>query len=393
MKIVCKFLVFISFTAITCACARRHAAAGDDRQSLYEPEYASGFALHSCGEGAVLTVRNPWQGAQGVEIEYYLDPTGEGAPDGFAGTVISVPLKRVVCMSSSYVAFIDALGGTEIVKGVSGADFISNAQIREGYASGMVKDVGYDTNLDYEAIAVLRPDVVMIYGVAGENAAISGKLGEMGIKTMYIGDYTEQSPLGKAEWLIAFGELLGKREKAEEFFAGVRDSYTATLEKVEQIYTQHVMLSSSGRIRNTRVMLNAPWRDVWFVPGDRSYMVRLINDAGGEYVCAGEDTDVSRPISTETAFVYASKADAWLNPGGQANTLAELKALDARFADVPSVRKGRVFNCNRRRTSAGGSDFWESGAVRPDLVLLDIASLLHPGHFPDHELYYYEVLE
>ena len=30
-------------------------------------------------------------------------------------------------------------------------------------------------------------------------------------------------------------------------------------------------------------MLNAPWQDSWFVPGDRSYMVRLLEDAGGNY--------------------------------------------------------------------------------------------------------------
>ena len=52
-----------------------------------------------------------------------------------------------------------------------------------------------------------------------------------------------------------------------------------------------------------------------------------------------------------------------------------------------------VFNNNRRQTPAGGSDFWESGVVRPDLVLRDLNAILRPETAGTAELHYYKRLE
>lgn len=383
LKIILPLLCSV-FLFVSCGGAKR--APSGDTDAVYTPEYAEGFEITACGGGSVITVRNPWQGAEDVAMFYYLDPDGKGAPGEFAGTTIRVPVQRVVCMSSTYIAFIDALDGTAAVKGVSGADYISNETVRKGYADGTVRDVGFDSNLNYEAVAAINPDVVLIYGVGGENTQLTGKLAEMGVRTMYIGDYAEESPLGKAEWIVAFGELLGKREAAEEIFDRVRDDYEATRSEVAEYMSQRGSEPSS-------VMFNAPWRDVWIVPGGRSYMVRLVEDAGGVSACGEKESAVSRPVSSETAFVYASRANVWLNPGSNINTLADLRTLDPRFASVPALRDGQVYNSTRRRTPAGGSDFWETGAVRPDIVLRDLAAILHPDLDPGYEPYFYERLK
>ena len=44
------------------------------------------------------------------------------------------------------------------------------------------------------------------------------KLRELGIPFCYIGEYLEESPLGKAEWLVAVAEIAGMRERGEEVF-------------------------------------------------------------------------------------------------------------------------------------------------------------------------------
>ena len=65
------------------------------------------------------------------------------------------------------------------------------------------------------------------------------------------------------------------------------------------------------------------------------------------------------------------------------------------IASTKDVRaRGLVYNNNARRTEQGGSDFWESGVIRPDLILQDLATIFHPdasGH--DHTLYYYKQLK
>jgi iron complex transport system substrate-binding protein len=140
-------------------------------------------------------------------------------------------------------------------------------------------------------------------------------------------------------------------------------------------------------------MFNAPYRDVWYIPGNDSFMVRMVRDAGGESVCselASPESD-SRPIDIEEAFVAMQKADFWLGVG-QYNTLAMLLADNPRFASARSVKERRVYNNNARTTPDGGSDFWESGVVRPDIVLRDLITILHPG-VDDAPLYYYKKIE
>ena len=40
-------------------------------------------------------------------------------------------------------------------------------------------------------------------------------------------DYLEESPLGKAEWMVVLSEVTGKREKGEKAFAAIPVRYNA----------------------------------------------------------------------------------------------------------------------------------------------------------------------
>ena len=63
-------------------------------------------------------------------------------------------------MSSSHVAMFDAIGQIRRVCGVSGIDYISNAYVNEHRCCGEVLDVGYDTNLNFERLAAMQPDLM-----------------------------------------------------------------------------------------------------------------------------------------------------------------------------------------------------------------------------------------
>lgn len=353
------------------------AATADTLVSLYTPRYANRFEILKGDRGVVIRVKNPWQGAEGVTIDYQLLDGGSESDTTLGAGQIRYPMRRAVCMSSSYVAFLDALGRTSTVVGVSGRDFIFNPTITEAN----VRDVGYGGNLNYESIVSLRPDAVLAYEVAGENSATMAKLTQMGLQVVYVADYLESSPLGRAEWLVFFGALSGDIDRAIALFMQIEESYN----HVGELVAGHMA-------EKPKVMLNSPYRDTWYMPGDRSYMVRLIEDAGGYYLGRGVDSDVSRPVSSETALTMMDTAQIWLNPG-MSTTLAQLKADNPRFSTMPVVRNGMVYNNNARITPMGGSDFWESGAVRPDLVISDLVKIFHPDLMPDHELYYYHRLQ
>ena len=215
--------------------------------------------------------------------------------------------------------------------------------------------------------------MVLMYGVTAENSAVTAKLRELNIPYLYLGDYTEQSPLGKAEWVVAVAEIMGCRERGEEVFRAIEERYNAVRESVNMA-------------QRPKVMFNLPYQDVWYMPSDDSYMVRLIEDAGGEYIYDNESNS-SVGISLEEAVELVSKADIWLNPG-QCTTLDELRASAPIFGDMDVVRRGDVYNNNRRRGEGGGSDFWESAIVRPDVVLSDMLRIVQRGD----DMYYHQRL-
>ncbi len=387
-----KTVIFATLTAIFCACNNATNSSLDSfRAEKFVPEFATGFRIaktapqtdnQTCNntdtpKSSLITITNPWQGAD-FEQQIFVARNNEKPPKGFCGEVIKAPIRSVVCLSSGYVAMFDALGHIEKVKGVSGKNFITNPHIHNPKSG--VADVGYDANLDFERIVALRPDVVMMFGVAGENSLISAKLRELGIPYMYIGDYVEQSPLGKAEWIYVVAELTESHERADSLFGMVKSNYQKLAEQVAQKATSR-----------PRVMLNTPYRDVWFLPPMGSYMVRMITDAGGEVFTAAGEGNTSQAIDSEQAYIMVSQSEVWLNVGG-CTSLAELTAQNPRFKTMPVVRNGKVYNNNRRRTQAGGSDFWESGIVRPDLILQDLISILHPEIGDPSELKYYEPL-
>ena len=199
----------------------------------------------------------------------------------------------------------------------------------------------------------------------------------MGIPYLYVGDYVEESPLGKAEWIVAAAELCDLRGAGIDSLRKIATRYNAQKTRLDPADAR------------PKVMLNTPYRDTWFMPPVQSYMVRLIEDAGGSYVYPKNRSNASVAVELEEAYLLASGADFWINVGA-CDSLKELTAQNPKFAEIPAVVDRCVWNNNRRQTPAGGSDFWESGTVRPDVVLHDLRTILCGG---DDSTYYYKRLE
>ena len=72
-------------------------------KEVYSPEYAAGFDIMGADnmESTIIRVRNPWQGAEGIEMSYFVARNGEQAPKDFDGVIIPAGAKRIVCMSST----------------------------------------------------------------------------------------------------------------------------------------------------------------------------------------------------------------------------------------------------------------------------------------------------
>lgn len=369
----CSVILFLALIMV--ACGNRQENINEFVSDVYTPVYARGFSI-SGAEGkrsTLLTVSNPWQGADSVVVSLFISRDGEPVPDGFEGQVIYGDAARVITMSSTQIAMLDAIGESRKVVGVSGLGFISSPGIRSRRDS--IGDVGYDSNFNYELIMSLDPDIVLLYGVNGASL-VESKLRELDIPFIYIGDYLESSPLGKAEWMVALAEIVGRRDDGEKHFKEIAQSYNSLKELV------------SNAVEDVpKVMLNAPYGDTWFMPAEDNYSVQLIRDAGGEYIYGRNRSGISVPIDIEEAYMLCSDADIWLNPGS-AGTLAELAVACPKFTDTDCFRSGHIFNNTRRSTSGGGNDYYESGVVNPDMVLRDLVKIFHPGLVHEEFVYH-----
>ena len=273
---------------------------------------------------------------------------------------VNSPMDRLICMSSSHVAALSAIGADKHIIAVSGLKYISDPDLKKNG----VKDIGYDAALDYEAILALQPDLLVTYAVTGAEPAYVSKLRSLGVRTLVLHDHLEQHPLARAEYVRLFGALTGRMEVADSVYHDVRDRYLQLSANVD-------------RKTKVKVLINIPYGDAWYIPGQDGYMSQLVRDAGGEILGAVHGESASSVVSLEQAYEYSLEADLWLNPG-PCRTREELAAAHHMFPRFcPMAKDLPIYNNIRCVNEGGGNDFWEQGAVRPDLVLEDMISIMN----------------
>jgi iron complex transport system substrate-binding protein len=263
------------------------------------------------------------------------------------------------------------------IAGVSGSEFIFSQQVVEQIKKSAVSDVGYEASLNKELIISISPDLIMMYGIGSESASYIGKLNELGIKVIFNADYLENNPLGKAEWIKVFGALYCKESMADSIFNEEVSEYNEIKNRINE-----------DLLHRPKVMLGLPFKETWYISPGNSYISKLISDAGGDYLWKDTESEISMPFGIENVYMRALIADYWLNTG-TATSQKEINFIDPRLGELPCYKKKNLYNNNKRINEAGGNDYWETGTIHPHLILKDIASILHPELFPDHDLFFY----
>ena len=368
--------------SVACSTGPREGAGSQEKEgTLGFTRYASGFRVTQTGAGTLVEVLDPWQQSQDVIFSYMLASDPGLVPDSLGNLpYIRTPVRRVIALSTTHVAMIDQLGCGESIVGLSGSGYIYSASIRKRIESGEAQDVGYGQGLDYEKIVELRPDVIFLYGVEGSVLTILEKLTDLGIPAVFCGEYLENHPLGKAEWIRFFSLFFGREVQSGRFFDRVDSAYCS------------LAGTASGATVKPEVLMGLPWKDTWFMAGGKSYAAKLVEDAGGHFLWSDHPSTQAIPLDLESVYLRAVRADVWINPGA-AGSLEDIVRLDERFGDLPVVKSGSVFNNDARRSPGGGNDYWESGTVRPDLVLADLIRIFHPDLLTDHRFVYYRQLK
>ncbi len=315
-------------------------------------------------------------------VRYALVPRGaadsvrSAVPDGM--TTIQTPVASMAVLSTTFLGLIDRAGASGAVGSVSGGDWINTPAIRAGLDDGRIIDFGVGDTVDPEAIIAAAPDVVLMGAVSGpgETARL---LTSAGIPVLFVGDWTETTPLGRMEWIVLMGALVGREAEARAYADSVADRY------------ERFRLGQARQTQRTQIISGSAWQGTWHVPGGQSYLAAFIRDAGGSYPWMDTEQSGSLALDLETVLAQAADARVWIAPGAVAS-LRQIRQADERYLAFHAVQSGRVFNYDARMSQGGGFDFFETAVAEPDIVLADLIKAFYTGSLPDHQMTYFRRL-
>lgn len=342
--------------------------------------YAAGFAVFQGKGYKVVEVRqafpdkhSPFRYLVKEIPELKLDETGFDA-------VISLPISKVVLTSTTQVPHLDYLGVSDLLMGFPNLDLISSPQTRKLIDAGKVTDLGSGAQANIEKIIELGPDWVMI-STLGEDLKNLEILKSAKIPAILNGEYVEQHPLGRAEWIKFTGALLGKSEEAKTVFSQIQSDYNQASDLVKKLPE-----------KKPKVMAGVMYKDIWYVPGADSWGARLLEAAGGDYLFKDQKGTGSAQLSYEYVLEKALQADFWMG-AADFKTLEEMENADPRYKHFDAFKQGDVYTYTQKKGATGGLEYFELGYLRPDLILLDLIKILHPDLLPEYSLYFYTKLD
>ena len=349
------------------------AAAGTDGLDLFPDKAtisdAKGLVITYAKSYKVVKVTNPWRGSRSG-FTYVLTQCGTKAPaltgDLVGATLIEIPVKSASIMSTNLAPQFDALGQADKIVAVDTPAFYSTASVVKRITSGAVKATGGGAKANVELLVALKPDVVITYGTGSGSFDGIDRLLTAKLPALVEAGYMEETPLGRAEWVKLIGALTNTESRAEAEYARWKADYRALAAKVANVNQRPVVISGSM------------FQGTWYMPGGRSFAAQYIRDAGGSYPWSSDTSTGSLSLDFEAVLDKGYDATVWVNAGFQWNTLGDATAEDSRYARLPSFRAGNVFGNDKRVNATGGSDYFETAVVRPDLVLADMISVVHP---------------
>jgi iron complex transport system substrate-binding protein len=342
-------------------------------------QYARGLEIYKHQGFTILKITNPWPNAK-ENFTYILQEKNGIIPDSLKQfTVIPIPLKSIVVTSTTHIPALELLGVENTLAGFPNTNYISSEKTRKRIDAGKVREVGVNENLNTEVLIDMNPDLIVSFGLNNSNPTLD-HLQKSGLKVMLNGDWTEQSPLGKAEWIKFFGALYGLDAKADAVFSEIEKEYKATLALAQKTITKPTVLSG------------AMYQEQWYVPQGESWAALFLKDAQSQYLWADTEGTGSLSVPFEVILEKAQNADFWIAPG-EFSSLKQMSDNNPHYKQFTAFKNKKVYSYAVNKGAKGGILYFEWSPTRPDWVLKDLIKIFHPELVPNHKLYFFQKLE
>lgn len=362
-------------------CQGRRGTASDKEMSptisdstLPSVKYAKGFRFEKDPDGILLIFTDPIKAGREI-TRYRLVPRDSKAKAGV--TDIAVPVTRIAASSTTHAGFLSAVGSAKQLMGCNSPERLFDTLLFNRFARGELERTGRDQGYNLEFLIASKPDLVLKSGVDGQFVP-DPRLAEAAIPVMYVLEWMEPTPLGRAEWIKVFGMITGRITAADSVFKIIESNYHSLADKGHRAPEK------------VKVLTGNVFKGTWYMPGGRNYMARFFEDAGMDYLWKDNDQASSLALSFESVVYRLSEAPVWINVN--VDSISRLIAAEARYSIFRALKEQRVYSIFNRTNPQGGNDFWEGAVVRPDKVLADLLAIAHPELMPAHNWNYYKPL-
>ncbi|MEQ3690664.1 MAG: ABC transporter substrate-binding protein, partial [Flavobacterium sp.] len=218
MKLFYKLLIIVSISTLFIECKQENLDSEVYEVNSNLIKHSEGFSLVEYQNFSILKVKNAYPEAKET-YTYVLHKKNAQLPDSLNSyTKIQVPVQKIIVTSTTHIPSIEMLEKENTIAAFPSTHYVSSEKTRALIDNGFIREIGGNQNLNTELILDLNPDVIVGFSVDGDLKTYKN-LEKNGQKIIFNADWTEKTPLGKAEWIKFFGALYDKTNEANTIFS------------------------------------------------------------------------------------------------------------------------------------------------------------------------------
>ena len=368
--------IFALFVLVNSSCQNQDKQSNNtsQSQSFSKIKYAKGFNIEYFADYKLVTVFNPWE-ENTIYNKYRIYYKDTSVSLTGNELVCSIIKDKIITLSGSQIGFLGELNLTDKIIAVSKKEYIFNKTIIEKINSNKIIELGDESNLNFEKIYNINPNMLFTTGWNTTNSSYN-KIAETGIPVIYLLEWQENNPLGRAEWIKFIAAFLNKDKEADSIFSIIEHNYIS-------------IKNSLNTKKRPNILHGSLIGGTWYIPGGNSYIANLYKDAGTNYLWSDNEKTGSLPLKFESVYNKAKNADFWF-PMLNINTTEELLNNEERYSLFNTVKSKKIFLANKMITKYGGNDYWEKGVARPDLILNDLVHIFSNDSLNNDELFFFK---
>ena len=376
MKIRTLHLLPILFLLVLFSCSKK-VKIPVSRENFSKIKYAKGFEIIEDQGLKKLRIKSAYQNADRT-FEYFIEKRNTLVPT--KKNVIQIPIQQLVVTSTTHIPMVELLDEEKSIVGFPHTQYISSKKTRALIDAGKITEIGNENSLNTEILLDLHPELVVGFSVSSADKSLT-TIQKAGIQVIYNGDWLEESPLGRAEWIRFFGVLFDKEKKADSIFKVIEKNYIDAKNTALKITKKPSILS--GAVMN---------KDIWNLPAGESFVAQFLKDANLDYLWKDSKGKGSLSLSFESVFDRGVTADFWIAPG-YFTSKEQLLNSNQLYAQFKAFQNDQVYTPIIRKGTSGGVIYYELASTRPDLVLKDLIKITNPEVLPNYELTFFEKMK